>query len=126
MVLAKHAISTNKQDAVFNKALLRVTEFLQLSRKEVSAILGVSEATLCRVYAGKKPFELHSNEGSLGLLLIRIFRSLDALLGGNQEQCRLWLRSQNSHLQAIPAEKIKTIAGIVEVANYLDAMRGKA
>jgi hypothetical protein len=54
-----------------------------------------------------------------------MFRSLDALLGGEAEQARAWLRAANDHLSAVPLECIQSVAGLVRVDEYLDAVRGK-
>ena len=59
------------------------------------------------------------------LLFVRLFRSLDALVGGSAEKARLWLHAQNHHLGAPPARLIATTQGLVHVADYLDAMRGR-
>ena len=61
----------------------------------------------------------------LALLFLRLYRSLDALLGGDAERCRKWLHAKNLHLAGTPADLIKTVTGLVYVNDYLDAMRGK-
>jgi hypothetical protein len=66
-----------------------------------------------------------STKGEIALLFLRIFRSLDAVVGGNAEHARAWLHARNHHLGGVPAEMIASVAGIVRVADYLDAMRGK-
>ena len=55
----------------------------------------------------------------------RIFRALDALLGGKEPDVRAWFHAANAHLGGVPAERVQTIPGLVHVAEYLDAMRGK-
>lgn len=118
--------SAEKQKQVLRKAIIRVAEELELSRQELSCIIGFSEASLSRLFNNTDYFiDPAANEGRLSLLLIRMFRSLDALFGGNAEQCRLWLRSNNRHFQAVPYQLIQSIEGLVTVLNYLDAMRGK-
>jgi hypothetical protein len=61
----------------------------------------------------------------LALLFLRVFRSLDALVGGQEEQAAQWLRAPNHHLHGIPVDRMKDIEGLVHVAEYLDAMRAK-
>lgn len=118
--------SSEKQKQVLRKAIIRVAEELQISRQELSCIIGFSEASLSRVFNNADYFiDPAANEGRLSLLLIRMYRSLDALFGGNAEQCRLWLRSHNRHLQVVPHQLIQSIEGLVTTINYLDAMRGK-
>lgn len=122
-----HTPPTSEDKAkVLTKAFIRLVELLQLSRQEVSAIIGLSEASLSRLFSGQKSqLDPHSKEGQLAILLIRLFRSLDTLFGSNAEQCRIWLRSPNKHLAATPIELIKSIEGLVRCIQYLDAMRGK-
>ena len=54
-----------------------------------------------------------------------VYRSLDAMVGGNPEALRAWLTHANDHLHGVPAELLRTPQGLVHVADYLDAMRGK-
>lgn len=124
---SRHSAPNNEDKArILTKAFIRMVELLQLSRQDVSVIIGLSEASLSRLFSGQKNFiDPHSNEGQLAILLIRLFRSLDTLFGGNAEQCRLWLRSNNKHLDTTPIELIKSIEGLVRCIQYLDAMRGK-
>lgn len=110
---------------VLTKALLRLAEKMQLSRRELCAILGISEASASRLYDGARFIIPDSKEGELAALLLRIYRSLDTLFGGNEVQCCVWFRYHNHHLEAIPADLVRSIQGMVKVASYLDAMRGK-
>lgn len=111
--------------AVVSKALLRASEALGLSSAELAQIIGTSESTLSRIRNGKRgPIPVDSKEGELALLFLRAFRSLDALVGGNQSHARAWLEAGNHHLGGVPLERMKKIEGLVDVAEYLDAMRG--
>lgn len=114
------------QARVLTKALLRMADYLQLSRAELSSIIGKSEATFSRLYTNKNILlSPESKEGQLTLLLLRLYRSLDTLFGGNTNHCQQWLRHYNHHLQSIPIERIQSIEGLVITVQYLDAMRGK-
>jgi DNA-binding XRE family transcriptional regulator len=111
--------------AVLAKALLRAGDGLGLSQRELAQLIGVSEATVSRVRSGRAPLSPESKEGELALLVLRAFRSLDALLGGDVTQMAAWMRAHNLHLAAVPATRMQTIEGLVHVVDYLDAMRGK-
>ena len=116
---------TNKKQ-VLTKALIAMAQILQLNQKELSEIIRLSPATLSRLFNKSEVLiNPETNEGQLALLLLRLYRSLDALFGGNPNQCRLWLRSNNKHLNGMPIDLIKSIEGLVFVIQYLDAMRGK-
>lgn len=109
---------------VLGKATLRAAEQLGVSRRELAQTLGVSEATLSRLARGK-PLDPEAKAGELALLFIRVFRSLDALVGGDAGQARAWLRAGNDHLGGTPAELLASVEGLMRVLSYLDALRGR-
>jgi len=111
--------------AVLSRALLRAAEVLGLAQKDTARIIGISTATMSRLASGERVLQPESKEGELALLLIRVVRSLDALLGGKAEDVRAWFHAANAHLGAVPAARVQTVEGLVHVAEYLDAMRGK-
>lgn len=114
-----------ERSRVLTKAFLRSGESLRLSRGELAAILGISEATLSRMFQGERMIDPSLKEAEIARYFLRIFRSLDTLFGGDEENSVRWFKSRNTHLGGIPAELVKTIGGLVGVAEYLDAMRGK-
>jgi hypothetical protein len=124
-VSPRKAPSAQDSGAVLTRALLRAAQFLGLSQKDTARIVGVSPASLSRLATGTRPLHPDSKEGECALLLIRVFRSLDALLGGKEADVRAWFHATNAHLGGVPAERVTTITGLVQVAEYLDAMRGK-
>src|SRR4051812_14708815 len=86
-----------KAAQVLTKAVLRAGQLLALSDQELGRILGVSPATVSRLSRGRT-IAPQSKEGELARLFVRIYRSLDALVGGRQEASRAWLRAHNHHL----------------------------
>ena len=80
---------------------------------------------MSRLAASGRGLPPDSKEGECALLLVRIFRAIDALLGGKEADVRAWFHAPNAHLGGIPAARVQTIEGLVHVAEYLDAMRGK-
>jgi hypothetical protein len=118
------AISSNKAQTL-TKAILRMADFLKLSGKDLSALIGISESSATRLHQGKKLITPDSKEGELAVLLLRIYRSLNALVGNHHDKARAWLQSHNTYFNSKPIETMKTVQGLVLVLNYLDAMRGK-
>lgn len=116
---------SNKRDQVLTKAIINLADFLALERKDLKEILGASEPSLARTYSHKRLIVASSKEGQLALLLVRVYRSLFAMLGGEREACRKWLRSKNRYFDQTPIEAMKSVQGLSEVALYLDAMRGQ-
>ena len=109
--------------AVLTKATLRAADRLALRQRDLAAILGSSEASVSRLNQERR-LEPASKEGELALLFLRAFRSLDALVGGDTAAAREWLHADNAHVGGIPAERLRTVEGLVDVVRYLDGMRG--
>jgi len=108
---------------VVTKATVAAADRLGLRARTLAGIVGVAEASVSRMKRldhllekGTKPFEL-------ALLLIRLFRSLDAITGGDEQVARAWLKNHNTALSGIPADKILSISGLTDVLAYLDARR---
>ncbi|MGO8994990.1 MAG: antitoxin Xre-like helix-turn-helix domain-containing protein [Polyangiaceae bacterium] len=111
--------------AVLSRAVLRVAELLGMTQKDLGRTIGLSAASVSRLASGKGPLDPKDKSGELALLLVRIFRSLDALVGGDDTKARAWFQAQNDHVGGIPAERVLSAEGLVHVAQYLDALRGK-
>lgn len=111
------------EGAVVTKAILRAAARLGVSNKALAGIIGLSEASVSRMgsggfvlTAGDKPFDL-------SILFLRLFRSLDGLVDGDDAVARTWLRSENVALGGVPLTIIQSIPGLVHVVAYLDARR---
>lgn len=110
-------------DAVLAKALLNTREQLGLTQQELAGIVGVHRTAISRwADSGLRP---QSKSGELALLLIRAYRALFALFGGNLEDMRHFLRTDNRHLAGVPLVLMGQVQGLVHVVEYLDAIRGK-
>jgi transcriptional regulator with XRE-family HTH domain len=108
---------------VLSRALLRAAELLGLSRAALARVLGVSEAGVSRLASGTRLIDPDSKEGELALLLVRLYRSLDALVGNDAGQRRSWLASYNRGVNGKPVELIERAEGLAGVVAYLDGMR---
>ena len=108
---------------VLTRAALRAAERLGLAQKDLATLLGVSASTVSRF--AQRPLDPRTKEGELAVLFVRLYRSLDALVGGQDEAARSWMHADNHHLGAPPARLVQTVTGLVHVLEYLDAMRGK-
>lgn len=115
----------HQEELVLTKALCNVAKFYSLSGKDLSKIIGISESSASRLSQGIKLISPHTKEGEMALLLLRIYRSLNAMVGNNHEKAKLWLTNPNKYFRNKPIDEIKTIPGLIGVLNYLDAMRGK-
>ncbi|HWI13541.1 MAG TPA: antitoxin Xre/MbcA/ParS toxin-binding domain-containing protein [Burkholderiales bacterium] len=108
------------------KATLRAAELLGLTQAELAPILGVSRATVSRIASGDYLIAPEQKTWELAALFVRLFRSLDALVGSNEAQARAWLNSENAGLGGIPRKLIPKAEGLVRVVQYLDAARGRS
>jgi uncharacterized protein (DUF2384 family) len=104
------------------KALLRASDFLALGQAVLGAVIGLSPASMSRLAKGDG--RLSGKTLELSLIFLRLFRSLDAIVGGDDRAARSWLRSPNTALDgAVPLQLIQTIPGLVDVVSYVDARR---
>ena len=109
--------------SVLTKTVARAAERLEISSVLLAKILGLSPLTVTRLYNGKFKFDERRKEWELALLFVRVFRSLDSIVG-NEQTARQWLNSENEGLNGRPIDLILQTEGLVRVAHYLDASRG--
>lgn len=110
-------------DIVLAKAVLAAREQLGMTQQELADIVGVDRSAVSR-WKGAG-LRVNSKTGELALLLVRIYRALFALFGGNLEDMRHFLRTDNHHLGGVPLQLMEQVQGLVQVVEYLDAIRGK-
>jgi hypothetical protein len=105
---------------VLAAALISAGKELGLTQAELGAVIGRDRTVLSR-----GQLEPDSKSGELALLLIRAYRALFALVGGDSALMQHWMHTDNLHTGGVPAEQIRSIQGLTRVVDYLDAMRGK-
>ena len=124
MLASQHQTAERPDEAVvLSKAVTRAADRLAISRTLLSQILGLSTPTMSRPYHGQYRLDPARKEWELALLLVRVFRSLDSIVG-TEHTARAWLNSENLALNARPLELLTQTEGLVRVAHYLDASRG--
>ena len=111
--------------AVVTKAAMRAAARLGLPNRSVARVLGVSEATVSRMGAGTYLLKTDDKAFELALMFLRLFRSLDALSGGDEQTSRAWLRNENVALGGVPVALIESLSGMIHVVGYLDARRAR-
>jgi hypothetical protein len=110
-------------DAVLSKAALRAAERLDLSNTVLAKILGLSGPTITRMRQGAYTIARTDKAFELAALFVRVYRSLDAIVGGDDQVAAQWLRSDNTALQEKPLNLLQKVTGLVDVLHYLDARR---
>jgi len=123
---ATQAVQAIDPQAVLTKAALRAADLLALQNTDLAKVIGVSNATVSRYRNGSAEISPATKIGELALLLVRIFRSLDPLVGSDTEMRRQWMHSRNKALGGVPAELVLRPDGLVRTLAYLDGMRAAA
>lgn len=108
------------ESMVLGEAVLNAGARLGLTTTQVGEVIGRDRSSISR--SGVNP---KSKSGELAMFLIRVFRSLFALVGGDQAQILHFMRSENRGTGGIPIEQVKRVSGLVSVMQYLDALRGR-
>ena len=109
--------------AVVTKAALRAAERLGMTARSFAAVIGLSEATVSRMRAGDYLLRPGEKSFELALLFVRLYRSLDAIVGGDDQVAGAWIRNRNTLLDDEPLSLIQTVPGLLNVLQYLDARR---
>lgn len=106
------------------KALFRAKDYLGLNQNDLALAIGLDRSTITRLKQ-KGTLNPASKAGELATYVIRIFRSLFALMGDDEQAIRHWMSTYNHHLNGRPDELMQHTQGLVQVMTYLDAMRGR-
>ena len=79
------ALSKSKPEPrlVLTGAVLRASALLEITQSSLAQILGLSASTVSRMANGTYTLDDQKKEWELGALFVRLFRSLDAVIGSN-------------------------------------------
>lgn len=125
-VAATAARQTAPAAAVLTKAMLRASSLLGLTNTVLARVVGLSESQISRMTRGDKALEIGTKPAELATLLVRVYRSLDALVGNDERHRRLWMTSFNRAFNEAPKDAIQKVDGLVKVVSYLDGARALA
>ena len=89
---------------------------------ELAKVLGISDSQVSRIFNGEKNISCGSKASELALILVRIYRSLDALVGNNDKNRLMWMESFNKAINDVPHKAILNVEGLIKVVNYLECM----
>lgn len=110
-------------EQVVMKAYINACKALDIKSDLRAEIIGVNASTFSRNL--QRGFDAQSKTHELQLHMIRLYRSLFAIAGGDENFMRHWFNTDNVALNGTPAQLCLSILGICNVNQYLDAMRGK-
>lgn len=121
MELKKIPATDAPAGVVLTKAVLRAADHLHLSNAVLADVLGLSGPTITRMRRGE--YLLNGKAFELAAIFVRIYRSLDAIAGGDAHVAARWLQAENTVLKDRPANLIRKVTGLFHVIHYLDARR---
>ena len=110
---------------ILTSAVARIAQAWSLSNAKLASILGLSPATASRLRNGQAQLDPASKAFEAGQFLLRLFRSLDALMGSDDDAARRWLATGNLDLEAKPIELVDTFRGLIAVCDYVDGYRAR-
>jgi hypothetical protein len=113
------------ETAVLSKAVTNAARLWSLSNEMLGKIIGVSGPTASRLRSGSWQLERGTKPFELAQYFVRLFRSLDSLMGSDDQASISWLKSRNVDLDGRPIDLILTIRGLFEVTDYVDDFRAR-
>jgi hypothetical protein len=110
------------ESAILTKATLNAAARLGVTGEMLANVLGVSPSHVSRMRVGKN-LQRREKSFELAVLFVRLYRSLDAIVGGDDAVAAAWLKNHNTALDDEPLALIQTVSGLTNVVAYLDARR---
>jgi len=110
------------EQQLLRKALQRAGEELGLSAQETAQAIGKSRTFFEQ---GRSHTRIDPHTQRMIALVLRLHRSLSALVGDDIEGMRHWMRTANRHTHGIPRHQLQDPEQLVELVQYLDTMRSR-
>ncbi len=107
------------EEKVLAKAFMNAGKALGLSQADLGQIIGKDRSNF------RNNIDPKTKSGELALLFIRCYRSLFALVGGQAKDMQHWMQTENLHTGGVPVAQVKSVTGLANVVEYLDAIRAK-
>ena len=116
---------TSSDSELLTSTIARIADLWGLSNARLGTILGLSPATASRLRAGASTLDPASKSFEAGQFLLRLFRSLDASMGSDDDAARRWLATPNLDLGAKPIDCTDTVRGLITLCDYVDGFRAR-
>ncbi|GAA5183393.1 hypothetical protein GCM10025771_34900 [Niveibacterium umoris] len=121
------AKTTTDRGRILTAALFEVGTRLDLSMAELGSAIGVDRSTVSRMKQHGRGLKEGSETWELSVQVVRMYRSLFALVGGQDEAARQWFNGAVESLGGeCPREMIRRVDGLVRVCDYLDAYQANS
>lgn len=104
---------------MLTRTLLRACERLGISDQQLAEIIKLDEGTIEAFRLGKAALDDTTESYELAAQIVRIYRSLDILLAGDNVAAKVWLTSPTTGLSRRPIDLLKRQSDIAKVVDYL-------
>lgn len=121
----KQSANAEQRQVVLTRAVARAAERLGMKQSELARALGLSPATISRMYAGDYLLDERTKNWELAALLVRLYRGLDAITTGDERSLKAWMHNPNTELHDVPGHLVGNVAGLARVVEYVDAHRAR-
>jgi hypothetical protein len=125
-ILERTSVTQEHESRVLGEAVARAAANWRLNDADLGRILGISRSSALRLRNGTFKLRRAGTEFELGQYFVRIFRSLDSIMGSDDEASISWLKSHNLDVGGRPLDLMRSsITGLIRVADYIDGFRAK-
>ena len=107
---------------VLTHSALRTGSLLGLSHAEFARALGLDQSTVSAMADGAAELQGVTPSGQRAFTMIKIYQSLTANVGGDEQACKQWVCSHNTGLAATPALLVQSEDEMNAVLAYLQSM----
>lgn len=124
-ILERTTARKEQESRVLSEAVSRAAANWKLTDEDLGRILGISRTSALRLRNGSFKLKRGSTEFELGQYFVRLFRSLDSIMGSDDGASMSWLKSPNLDLGGRPVDMMQSITGLFRVADYIDGYRAR-
>ena len=107
---------------VLTHSALRTGALLGLSHAEFARALGLDQSTVSAMADGAAELQGVTPSGQRAFTMIKIYQSLTANVGGDEQACKQWVCSHNTGLAGTPALLVQSEDEMNAVLAYLQSM----
>lgn len=120
------AAAASERARVLTAAVAEAARRLGLRTTDLTRIVGISQPSASRLLHGRYVLAEGGKPWELAAHFVRLYRSLNALVGGDDALARAWLTTPNRAFDAaVPLAVIARVEGLVRACDYLDAQRAR-
>jgi hypothetical protein len=109
--------------AIVAEAVLAAAERVGVPNVVLARVIGRDQSSISRLKSGHHRLKRTEKSFELAVLFVRLYRSLDAIVGGDKAAAAAWLRGENRALRGRPIDLIQSVTGLTDVLAYLDSRR---